>query len=315
MRYQRLDLNLLVALRALLTERSVTRAAQSLHVTQSAMSGILSRLREYFEDPLIIQVGRRMELTQLGQSLQEPVSDLLVRIDTTLGSRPEFDPATTRRRFSVMASDYVVSVLLADVLQRVHQQAPGVSIELRRPSRDAAAQLESGELDLLVTPELFTATGHAWAPLFEDDYCVLADAANDAVPPSLSLDQFSALRHVCYDSQGKPFFETWFERTHGAIRQVELTAHSFQLLPLLVLGTTRVATLHSHMARRIAATMPVKLSRLDFAVPRVLEVLQWHTLRQLDPGSQWLRQLIIDQASQLFQPPLERRAPCPVNPA
>lgn len=301
MRYQRLDLNLLVALRALLTERSVTRAAQSVNVTQSAMSGILSRLREYFEDPLIVQVGRRMELTQLGQSLQEPVNDLLVRIDTTLGTRPEFDPATTRRRFSIMASDYVVSVLLADVLQRVHLEAPGVSIELRAPSKDSTALLESGELDLLVTPALFTATGHASAPLFEDDYCVVADRANEDVNDTLSLAQFSALRHVCFESQGKPFFETWFERTHGEIRQIELTAHSFQLLPLLVLGTKRVATMHTHMAQRIAASMPVKLARLDFAVPRILEVLQWHKLRELDPGSQWLRQWVIEQAGRLTQ--------------
>lgn len=302
MRYQRLDLNLLVALRALLTERSVTRAALSVHVTQSAMSGILARLREYFEDPLIVQVGRRMDLTQLGQSLQEPVNDLLVRIDTTLGTRPEFDAATTRRRFSIMASDYVISVLLADVLQRVHFEAPGVAIELRLPSKDSTAQLESGDLDLLVTPELFTATGHASAPLFEDDYCVVADRANHDVNGTISLAQFSALRHVCYESQGKPFFETWFERTHGEIRQVELTAHSFQLLPLLVLGTKRVATMHAHMAERIAATMPVKLVRLDFAVPRIVEVLQWHKLRDLDPGSQWLRQMIVEQAASLTRP-------------
>jgi LysR family nod box-dependent transcriptional activator len=231
------------------------------------------------------------------------VNDLLVRIDTTLGTRPEFDPATTRRRFSIMASDYVIGVLLADVLQRVHLEAPGVSIELRAPSKDSTAQLESGDLDLLITPALFTATGHASASLYEDDYCVVADRDNQDVSDTLSLAQFSALRHVCYESQGKPFFETWFERTHGEIRQVELTVHSFQLLPLLVLGTKRVATMHSHMAKRSAASMAVKLVRLDFAVPRILEVLQWHKLRELDPGSQWLRQCIIEQAGRLTRPP------------
>jgi LysR family transcriptional regulator, nod-box dependent transcriptional activator len=306
MPYQRLDLNLLVALRALLTERNVTRAAQTVHVTQSAMSGILSRLREYFEDPLIVQVGRRMDLTPLGASLLEPVSDLLVRIDTTLGTRPEFDPATTRRRFSIMASDYVVTVLLADVLRRVHVEAPGVAIELRLPSRESTPQLEGGELDLLITPEAFTASGQASAHLFEDDYCVVADRANAGVQEALSLAQYSALRHVCYESQGKPFFETWFERTHGEIRQVELTAHSFQMLPMLVLGTKRIATMHRHMAERLAVTMPIKLARLDFQVPHILEVLQWHKLREMDPGSQWLRGLIIDQARTLGGAPMRR---------
>jgi LysR family nod box-dependent transcriptional activator len=306
MRYQRLDLNLLVALRALLTERNVTRAAQRMHVTQSAMSGILSRLREYFEDPLIVQVGRRMDLTPLGASLLAPVSDLLVRIDATLGTRPEFDPASTRRRFSVMASDYVVTVLLADVLRRVHQEAPGVAIELRLPSRDSALQLEGGELDLLITPEAFTATGQATVQLFEDDYCAVADRANASVQEALSLAQYSALRHVCYESQGKPFFETWFERAHGEIRQVEITAHSFQMLPMLVLGTKRIATMHRHMAERLAVTMPIKLVRLDFHVPHILEVLQWHKHREMDPGSQWLRRLIIEQAKSLKGAPARR---------
>lgn len=302
MRFQRLDLNLLVALRALLTERNVTRAAQSVHLTQSAMSGVLSRLREYFEDPLIVQMGRRMDLTPLGESLREPVTDLLVRIDTTLGTRPEFDPASTRRRFSIMASDYVICVLLADVLRNVHLDAPGVAIELRRPSNDSTAQLEGGELDLLIMPELFTATEQASANLFYDDYRVVADRENPDVLDTMSLAQYSALRHVRYESQGKPFFETWFERTHGEIKQVELTVHSFQMLPMLVMGTKRIATIHGLMAERMAATMPVKVARLDFQVPNILEVLQWHKLREMDPGSQWLRGLIIEQARSLNGP-------------
>ena len=101
MRYQKLDLNLLTALRALLAEKSVTRAGEVVHVTQSAMSGVLSRLREYFGDPLIVQVGRKMELTPLAESLVEPVNDVLLRIDATIATRPEFNPLITRRHFSI----------------------------------------------------------------------------------------------------------------------------------------------------------------------------------------------------------------------
>ncbi len=110
MRYHKLDLNLLTALKALLTERNVTRAGESVHVTQSAMSGILARLRDYFGDPLIVQVGRKMELTPLAESLVEPVNDVLLRIDATIATRPEFNPLTTRRHFSVVASDYSINV-------------------------------------------------------------------------------------------------------------------------------------------------------------------------------------------------------------
>ena len=92
MRYHKLDLNLLTALKALLAEKNVTRAGESVHVTQSAMSGILARLRDYFGDPLIVQIGRKMELTPLAESLVEPVNDVLLRIDATIATRPEFNP-------------------------------------------------------------------------------------------------------------------------------------------------------------------------------------------------------------------------------
>jgi len=299
MRYQRLDLNLLLALRALLTEQNVTRAAQTLHVTQSAMSGMLARLREYFGDALVAQVGRRMELTPLGQSLVEPISDLLIRIDATLGTRPDFDPSTSRRRFTLVASDYVVSVLLADALKRVHRQAPGLTVELRYPSIDAATQLEAGEIDLLITPATFASGNHAAVNLFEDGYCAVVDRDHREVGESIGLAQYLELGHVAFEQLGKPFFEAWFDRTHGEVRRIEVVAHMFGQLPVLVAGTRRIATLHARAAALIVPSLPLRRVRLDFSVPRLVEVLQWHQVRDLDPGAQWLRQVILEEAAAL----------------
>lgn len=299
MRYQRLDLNLLVALRQLLADRNVTRAAQTLHMTQPAMSGILARLREFFDDPLIAQVGRRMELTPLGQGLVEPVSELLVRIDATLGIRPGFDPATTQRRFSIVASDYLVQVLLADVLRLVHDQAPGARIDLRQPAQDSAAQLDAGEIDLLITPEAFGAASQGACTLFDDSFCALVDRSTSEIGDTLTLEAYLAQGHVVYESQGKPFFDRWFDRTHGEIRRIEVSAHGFQSLPSLVIGTRRVATVPVRLAAQMAALLPVRQVRLDFALPRLVEVLQWHKVRELDPGLLWLRTLITEQASGL----------------
>ncbi|NML47111.1 LysR family transcriptional regulator [Ramlibacter sp. G-1-2-2] len=299
MRYQRLDLNLLTALRALLAEQNVTRAAQAMHITQPAMSGILARLREYFGDPLITQVGRKMELTPLARSLVGPINDLLVRIDATLGIKPEFEPASTRRRFTMVASDYVVNVLLVDVLRRVHQAAPGITIELRQPARESAVQLEAGEIDLLVTPEVFASGSHSAVNLFDDGYCAVVDRDHPEVGDSIGLAQYLQLGHVCYESLGKPFFESWFDRAHGEIRQVQVVTPTYSLLPQLVAGTRLVATLHARAAARLDPSLPLRRVRLDFAVPRLTEVLQWHQARDLDPGAQWLRQLIVDAAAQL----------------
>jgi DNA-binding transcriptional LysR family regulator len=302
MRYNRLDLNLLPALRALLTEKNVTRAGESIHVTQSAMSGILARLRDYFDDPLIVQVGRRMELTPLAEGLIDKVNDLLLRVDTTLATQPEFDPARTRRHYTIVSSDYVVSVLLMDVLREVSGQAPGVTIELLQPSAGASAALEAGEVDFVVNPELFTVDSQSASPLFEDTYHAVVDRHHPEVGETMSLAQYMGLGHVTFQNKGRPMFETWLARAHGDERRQEVLTNNFGMLAPLVIGTRRVATMHTRMAMQMAAVLPVRMVRLDFDVPRLVEVLQWHKYRDLDPGSVWLRELIMAHAKQL--PPL-----------
>jgi DNA-binding transcriptional LysR family regulator len=299
MRYNRLDLNLLPALRALLTEKNVTRAGESIHVTQSAMSGILARLRDYFDDPLIVQVGRRMELTPLAEGLIDKVNDLLLRVDTTLATQPEFDPARTRRHYSIVSSDYVVSVLLMDVLREVSGQAPGVTIELLQPSATASAALEAGEVDFVINPELFTIGSQSASPLFEDTYHAVVDRDHPDVGDTMPLAQYMALGHVTFQNKGRPMFETWLARAHGDERRQEVLTNNFGMLAPLVIGTRRVATMHTRMAMQMAAVLPVRMVRLDFDVPRLVEVLQWHKYRDLDPGSVWLRELIMAHAKRL----------------
>jgi len=301
MRYHKLDLNLLTALKALLAEKNVTRAGEAVHVTQSAMSGILARLRDYFGDPLIVQVGRKMELTSLAESLVEPVNDVLLRIDATIATRPEFDPLITRRHFSVVASDYSISVLLLDVLRRVHRDAPGMSLEFRNPSESAPAELEAGEVDFIVNPESQNSPLQSGAILFEDSYVIVVDAGNSEVGDSIEIDQYLAQRHVAFKSgrHGLPHFETWMANRYGDERRVEVVAHSFYLLPRLVVGTARIATMHTRLAKQLAGSLPIRLVKPTFDIPRLVEVLQWHKYRDLDPGSMWLRDVIMEGARAL----------------
>jgi DNA-binding transcriptional LysR family regulator len=303
MRYHRLDLNLLIALRVLLAERNVTRAGELLFVSQSAMSGMLARLREYFDDPLITPVGRRMELTPLAETLVDKVNDLMLRLDATLSIRPEFNPAHSRQQFSIVASDYVTQVLLLDVLREVHHEAPGVTVEFLQPSNTAAVALENGEVDFVINPARFTTPNQASTVLFEDSYHAVVDLANTQVGDSVTLSQFMALRQVTMQNNGRPQFETWFFSEHGTPPHVEVVVNNFSLLPQLVLGTQRVAILHTRMALQAARQWPVRLVQLDFEAPRLVETLQWHRYRDLDPGSQWLREKIIARAQSLL--PLE----------
>jgi DNA-binding transcriptional LysR family regulator len=296
MRYKRLDLNLLTALRALLTEKNVTRAGEALFVSQSAMSGILARLREYFDDQLIVPVGRRMELTPLGESLVEKVNDLLLQIDATLGTKPEFDPLTSRRHFSIVASDYLISVLMLDVLRDIHHQAPGLSIEFRQPSSTAHIGLEDGEVDFVINPQDFSVSTQSSCELFEDTYSLVVDNGNQEIGDHISLGDYKKARHVIFQNEGRPMFETWFAKSHGERQYEEVLTASFSLLPMLVIGTSRVATLHTRQAQLACSVLPLRMVRLDFETPRLVETLQWHKYRDHDLGNQWLRERIIERA-------------------
>jgi LysR family transcriptional regulator, nod-box dependent transcriptional activator len=302
MRYQKLDLNLLSALKVLLEKKNVTRAGEEFHVTQSAMSGILSRLRDYFDDPLIVQVGRKMELTPLAESLVEPVNDVLLRIDATIATRPEFDPKAMSRHFSVIASDYVSSVFLCDVLRRIRREAPGITWSFLAPSEQAPTQLESGEVDFIIHPAQLASTTQSREVLFEDSYVMAVCRDHPDIGDTISLEQYLAAGHVAFKSSlhGLPMFETWFAARHGEqARRVEVVTSSFHLLPQLVVGTAQVATLHARMAQTFLTQLPIRLVRPTFEVPRLVEVLQWHHYRDQDPGNLWVRERIIAMAGNM----------------
>jgi LysR family nod box-dependent transcriptional activator len=303
MRRHKLDLNLLLALRELLAEKNVTKAAENMCVTQPSMSGILARLRDYFDDPLVVSVGRRMELTPLGATLVDPVNDLLVRIDATLSIRPGFDPQASKRHFKIIASDYVTTVLMLDVLRSVHEESNGVKIELLPSSPDASEQLEAGEVDFIITPQQLSSDKHVSHPVFEDSYSIVVDRDNHEVGDTITLDQYFSLRHVMFHQHGAALFENWFAEHHGDQRQVEVVTHTFNMLPFAVAGTKRIATLHSRLARRYAAMLPVRLVKPLFTIPKLTEVLQWHNHRDIDLGNVWLRKKIIAAANAL--PPLD----------
>jgi len=220
----------------------------------------------------------------------------MLRLDATLSTRPDFDPLTSRRQFSIIASDYVTQVLLLDVLREVHHEAPGIKVEFREPSNTASVDLENGEVDFVINPARFTTPNQASTVLFEDSYHLVVDRDNHSLGERVGLDEYKALRHVTLELNGRPQFETWFISEHGAPPHVEVVVNSFGLLPQLVLGTQRVATLHTRMAQQIAPLYPVRLVALDFPAPRLVETLQWHRYRDLDPASQYLREKIIARA-------------------
>ena len=126
MRFRRLDLNLLVALDHMLRLRSISRAAEQMNMSQSAMSNALTRLRQYFDDPLLVQVGRRLELTPRAEAMQDAVRDILVRVDAAISSEAEFNPAQSSREFSILMSDFTMQLLMPHVLRLAYEASPSI---------------------------------------------------------------------------------------------------------------------------------------------------------------------------------------------
>jgi LysR family transcriptional regulator, nod-box dependent transcriptional activator len=294
----RLDLNLLVALDALLSERSITRAAERLHLSPSATSGALSRLRNYFEDDLLKQEGRRMVPTPLGETLQTSVRDCLLHVQATIDVRPQFDPSTSNRKFTLMMSDYVSAVLMPDVIMRVQQEAPGVTIELLANSQPWAA-LDRGEADFVIIPENFTRREHPSETLFEDEFVCVCWTENRLINDSISAEQFLQLSHVVarIGTERPPTIDAWFFERFGHVRRIGVVAMNFTSVPRLLIGTPRIALMHKRLAVTLAATLPIRLLDAPFRMPKLVEFIQWHRYRDADPGRKWLHRLLQSSAA------------------
>jgi LysR family transcriptional regulator, nod-box dependent transcriptional activator len=302
MRLDRFDLNLLIALDVLLDERSVTRASQRLHIGQSGTSSALARLREHFSDELLLWDGKKCTLTPLAQQLQDPVRDALLRARAAVATRPGFSPAEAQRRFSVCASDYATTVLLGQALLRIKAQAPGVVVEIRTPQRSALETFERGGVDLMIMPEPYLEfLQHPRAPLFGDTQVCMVCASNAQVGEQLSFEQYLAMGHVIarFDDERTPAFEEWFLPRHGRQRRLEASVDNFSTLPFLVMGTTRIATLHRRMAQHFARHFPVRLLAAPFDMPPVVEAMVWPRYLDNDQAHVWLRQTLLDCAAEL----------------
>lgn len=291
MNFHRLDLNLLVTLDVLLTERSITRAAQRLHRSASATSEALGRLRTFFGDELLTPVGRRMVPTPLGESLAAPIRQCLIHIRATVEARPVFDPAQSRRQFRLMLSDYVSTVLMPGVLQRLQREAPGVTIDMLPLMDDPRTALDRGAFDFLVIPDKFQQEDHPWAELFRDGYVCATWSENPLVGESLTLDQFLDLGHVRPSFgmfQRTPAIEEWFFARFGRERRVEVITTTFNNVPQLLVGTHRIATMHRRLAEYYADRLPLRLLPPPIEMPPLVEIIQWHKYSQADPALQWM---------------------------
>ncbi|MGH1504230.1 MAG: LysR family transcriptional regulator [Acidimicrobiales bacterium] len=293
-----LDLNLLIALDALLTNRSVTLAAASVHRSQPALSASLKRLRHQFRDELLVRVGNRHELTPLASQLKPRVAMILADLERLFATRTRFDAANSTRTFTLHTTDYGQAMLGRAVADELADHAPNTKLQLL-PLSDRFIDNADDALrsaDGFVIPAGFLQGGLPRVDVYTDRWVFLVDGDHSDIGADGEPITLDDLRH-----------RQWVAPFHRptsripAIRQLQflgvdldvvVSAEGFVPLPSLIVGTDRVTVLQEGLARRVASAGVFRVLDCPFEVSPIAESMWWHPTLELDPGHQWFRQLV-----------------------
>ncbi len=291
-----LDLNLLVSLDALLEERSVSRAAARLGLSQPSLSASLARLRRHFRDDLLARMGNHYELTPLAAQLSEQVTSALAAVARVFATEPDFDPATAEREFTVLISDYAITVL-GPQLAALLQQAPNVRLRLHQvpvPAANAAQALR--DVDAMVLPHGLLSDLPSQR-LFTDQWVCIVAASHPAVGEKLTMNDLEKLPMVVAHHEPASYTPAGKQLSMlGVQPRVQLVAETFLALPSLVAASNGVALIQERLARQLAGAVPIRILPCPFDVAPLIEAVWWHPMYARDAGHQWLRQLLAEAA-------------------
>lgn len=291
---RRIDLNLLLALHALLQERHVTRAATRLHRSQPAVSHALAQLRALFDDPLLVRRGRQMQLTTRAEALRQPLESALGQLGALLRG-DAFDPATAVRTFRVALSDYGAHLLLPSVVDHLRRLAPGIALAISQASRDAMlAQLADGEIDLACGVFPDAPEPIRCQTLLEERFTCIADRATLPRRGALPLEAWLARPHVLVAMRADAPNEVDLAlAARGLRRQVALSLPHWSAAPRVIAGTDLVLTIASRALDGLADDPRLRTFAPPLPLPRFAFQQAWHARRDTDPAHAWLRQCVL----------------------
>ena len=295
---RRIDLNLLVVLRALLATRSVSRAADALGMSQPAVSRALARLRRQFGDRLLIKGGNAMTPTLFAENVAAPLSTLLSDAEALLGGVPSFDPATTERVFRLATTDYGATAVLPAVLPLLRQAAPKAGLEVVSFGRDLFGMLADGQVDLALYSDDPVPSSLRTADLFSEDYASVVrsghPAAANAVDGTIALEDYLAHGHALV---------TVFGGRSGVIddalallgrsRSIAMWLPYFATAALLVARSDLILTLPRRAAIGLAGPLGLVTLRPPVEPAPFGYRIVWHQRTHEDAGCRWLRALCV----------------------
>lgn len=288
------DLNLLLALKTLVEERSVSRAADKLCMSQPAMSHVLRRLRDQLDDPVLVKSASGMVPTARAQALLEPTVTVLQEIEKIVQPPEAFDPATSGRRFVIATSDYVVFALLPALAESMVRIAPNIKLQIRQPiTGPAHIALEEENIDLAVGFDaIFGGTPHICSEmLMEESIVCLTRQGNATVPGGdVTLPQFLQCKHILI---------TWREAGTGLVddclaklglqRDISLVLPNFLTTPWILERTDMLLCLPRRMADQFVRLAPLKILPVPLDLPRYQLMMLWRPCDERNQAHMWLR--------------------------
>jgi DNA-binding transcriptional LysR family regulator len=304
MDYNGLDLNLLVCLHALLTERHVTRAAEKLGISQPAMSASLARLRALLGDQLLVRSLRGLALTSRAETLLDRLDEVMRLVSEMMALPSEFEPETSRRTFTLIGTDFVEWMLLPPLMAVLNSEAPGVQIAFNAPDpKLIEPSLATGALDLaigyLAEPP---AASLVRLRLFEEPLVCIAREGHPALAEGMSLESFVAIPHVqALMRDGKMYVDAVDAAVarHGLARRIAIWEPGFLAIPSVVARTDLIGTVPKRVAEEAARGLRLTVHELPVSVPALDFAMYWHERSRDDAGHRWLREKIQSVSEQL----------------
>jgi DNA-binding transcriptional LysR family regulator len=292
-----LDLNLVAVFDVLIREQSVTRAADELGMSQSAMSHALKRLRNFFDDPLFVKTGEGMKPTPRAASLAGSVLAVMGTIRSDLLVHTRFDAARAKRVFSLCMTDMGELVFLPPLIEALRREAPGCTLRTTQlPPKQIFAALESGNVDLAIGSLQTVPSGLFQQQLFTHPFVTIVNRKNRRIGSRLSEDMFFEMQHIVVSLAEKAdeYYDGVVDQ-YGRPRRIFLTTPHFLTVPLLIAGDANlIATVPRELGRIFSAYKAIRIVDTPIALPRFALRQHWHPRYHHDEANSWLRKLIKD---------------------
>lgn len=299
MQLRDVDLNLLVVFNQLLIDKRVSTVADTLGLTQPAVSNALKRLRAVMKDELFLRTSRGMEPTPLAQQMAEPVAYALGAIHGALNQQATYDPTSSTRTFTLAVTDIGEIYFLPTLMEIVTQTAPNTRIStVRNTAVSLKEDMEAGRVDLAIGLIPNLQAGFFQRRLFKQRYVCMFRRGHPAADQPMTLDLFQSLEHVVVVSAGTGHGEvdTMLERA-GIRRRVRLVVPHFVAVGHILHSTDLIATVPERFAMRCAGPYDLVYVPHPAPLPEIAIKLFWHARYHRDPANRWLRQLLFDHFS------------------